>query len=141
MGKREFERKHLNVSCVVRYVSLDGRSVERVVGTTLDVSRGGIGIRAKLSLRRHTPVHLCLTLRERKTANFTGVITYSRAGDQGQYLLGVQFCKIDDERVAQMLDRAGAHEAATGSDEIGTTSVKEPEAHVGVGKPHAIVSD
>ncbi len=134
MDKREFERRHVNAHCVIRYVSLDGRSVERIVGTMRDLSRSGIGILAKVSLRRNTPVHLCVTCREGKSTNFTGNVIHAQPADEGRYLLGVKFCKIDDERVAYMLDPSRAHDTATGSDGMGTTSVKVPEEHKEVGE-------
>ncbi len=118
MNIRDFERRRLDAQVVIRYVALDGRSVEQVIGRTLDISRGGLGVRAKLSLRRQTPVYLSVTDTDGNTTNFTGMVAHSRPDDEGAYLIGIQLCKIRDERLLRMLDPARADEVKTESNNV-----------------------
>lgn len=118
MNIRDFERRRLDAQVVIRYVALDGRSVKQVTGRTLDISRSGLGIRAKLSLRRQTPVHLCVTDTDGNTTNLTGIVAHSRPDDEGAYLIGIQLSKIRDERLLQMLDPARADEVKTESNDV-----------------------
>jgi len=126
MDNRKFERRHLNLLCVIRYVTSDGLSVQEAAGRTHDVSRGGIRILAASSLRRHTPVQVCITSPSGPISNFTGVITYSRPFGIGQYTIGVQFCRIHDARASQLLLGASTKDTRADTDETPTADSSAP---------------
>ena len=115
MNKREFDRQSLRAQCTVRYVAPDGKSVLETVGATHDVSRGGIGIVAKLSLRRQTPVHLSVIGPEGKVTILTGEVKFSKLIERNVYLIGVQFRALDDDRLTPASEPTHACDSAAPS--------------------------
>ena len=134
MDKREFERRHLNAQCVVRYAALDDRSIEEATGMTLNVCRGGLGLLANLSLRRGTEVHVYVWTEDGRSSHFTGAITHSLPDNKDRYVIGVQFCRVSDERLA-MSDPERVEEVAPDSDGTEPASVEKAKVRVEAGEP------
>ncbi len=99
MNRRGFERRLIDARCTIRYLAPDGQTVLEVVGTTIDVSRGGLGILVGVSLRRGTPVHLSILGQDGKVTNLTGEIRFTRQINSACNSVGVRFRKLTDDRL------------------------------------------
>ena len=104
--KRNVDRRKLQTSCRVHHLAHDETTVLTMVGTTRDISLGGMGFVASEHLARGRPVLVTITISDNKAKHLTGTVAYSRCIREGWYLIGVKFGPVDGKLTASISQKA-----------------------------------
>ena len=109
--KRNVDRRKLQTSCRVHHFSPDGTAVVTTVGTTRDISLGGMGFVTNKHFARGRPVLVMIAVSDDNTKHLTGKVVYSRCIREGWYLTGIKFGPVDDTKLTASSPQKTADDA------------------------------
>jgi len=107
--KRRALRRKFPTDCEVLHVAQGEKAARLIFGHTRDISIGGLGFVASEHLVRGQPLLVVIRLPDGKRKELTGTVAYCRRIEDGWYLTGVQFCRIEEP----LLTRQAYEEART----------------------------
>ena len=123
--KRRTPRRKFPTDCEVLHVAQGNQGPCLTFGHTRDISVGGLGFVSSKHFVRGQALFVVIGLPDGKSRELTGTVAYCRRIEDGWYLSGLQFCRIEEpllSRQAYEQARARLNERAS------QTSQPETEA-------------
>jgi len=114
--KRDTPRRKFSTVCGLLYVVAGDQAAHLAFGHTRDISVGGLGFLAREHFVRGQPLFVMIGLPDGKNKELTGKAAYCRRVEDGWYLTGLQFCRIEEPlltRQAYEKARAKRNECAS----------------------------
>jgi len=97
--KRDSIRRSFRTTCRIVCRSPDSKGILRTVGTTRDLSKGGLCFISRRHFMRKSPLGITVVMPNNEMKHLTGHVVYSRQAREGWYLTGVQFGVVNDVRL------------------------------------------
>ncbi len=119
--KRRTLRRKFSTDCGLLYVVAGDEAARLAFGHTRDISVGGLGFVSSEHLIRGQPLLVAIGLPDGKNKELTGKVAYCRRIEDGWYLTGLRFCRIEqallthqayEEALAKRNECASSQESA-----------------------------
>jgi hypothetical protein len=102
--------KRIETSYLISYVLIDkgGNAMEEGMGTALNISQGGLLLETYLPVKAQFILIMYIDL-EGQLLNIKGKVVYSRAGESGNFFVGVRLVDTYESKRKMMVSCIKAH--------------------------------
>jgi len=127
--KRGTPRRRFSTDCAVLHVPQGSQDPRLTFGHTRDISVGGLGFLAREHFVRGQALFAVIGLPDGKNKELTGRVAYCRRIEDGWYLTGLQFCRIEEPLLTrQAYDQARAKRNECASSQVSAEAKADASA-------------